>query len=68
MKTKVFSVISALIFAALAVSHVLKLALGWDVQLNGKALPEMASYIAIALFGLLACVGFACCCCKCEKK
>ena len=66
MNQKTFSIIAGVIFLLIAITHVLKLVLGWDVKIQGASLPNLFSYVAIVIFGMLGCAGF--CCCKGDKK
>jgi hypothetical protein len=54
MRQKTFSLVVGLIFLLIAVMHVLRLALKWEVVLNGWSVPMWASVIAIVITAYLA--------------
>jgi hypothetical protein len=54
MRQKTFSLVASLIFLLIAVMHVLRLALKWEVVLNGWSVPMWVSVIAIVTTAYLA--------------
>ena len=54
MRQKTFSLVVGLIFLLIAVMHVLRLALKWEVVLNGWSLPMWVSVNAIVITAYLA--------------
>ena len=54
MRQKTFSLVVGLIFLLIAVMHVLRLALKWEVVLNGWSVPMWVSAIAIVITAYLA--------------
>ena len=54
MRQKTFSLVVGLIFLLIAVMHVLRLALMWEVVLNGWMVPMWFSAIAIVIMAYLA--------------
>jgi hypothetical protein len=54
MRQKTFSLVVGLIFLLIAVMHVLRLALKWEVVLNGWSVPMWVSGVAIAITAYLA--------------
>jgi hypothetical protein len=54
MSQKTFSVVAGLIFLLIAVMHGLRLALKWEVVLNGWSVPMWASAVAIVITAYLA--------------
>jgi len=54
MSQKIFSVVAGLIFLLIAVMHVLRLALKWEVVLNGWSVPMWVSVVAMVIAAYLA--------------
>jgi hypothetical protein len=54
MRQKTFSLVVGLIFLLVAVMHVSRLALKWEVVLNDWSVPMWASAIAIVITAYLA--------------
>ena len=54
MSQMIFSLVAGLIFLLVAVMHVLRLALKWEVVLNGWSVPMWVSAIAIVITAYLA--------------
>ena len=54
MSQKTFSVAAGLIFLLIAVMHGLRLALKWEVVLNGWTVPMWVSVVAIVIAACLA--------------
>jgi hypothetical protein len=52
-----FSLVAGMIFLLVAVMHVLRLALKWDVVLNGWPVPMWVSWLALVIAGFLALEG-----------
>jgi hypothetical protein len=57
--TKSFVAISALIFALVALIHVLRLVQGWHVQLGPTDIPMSVSWVGLAVTAVLATWGAA---------
>ena len=53
MKTP-FTSLAVLVFAVVALVHVLRLVFGWDVTINGAAVPMWASALGILIAAGLA--------------
>jgi hypothetical protein len=51
---KPYTTIAVALFALIAFMHVLRLVLGWDVTVNGIAIPIWASLLGLVIAGLLA--------------
>ncbi|HAD99118.1 MAG TPA: hypothetical protein DCQ61_04205 [Gammaproteobacteria bacterium] len=51
---KNYIAISGSIFAIVAFAHLLRIIDGWDVIVNGQAVPMTISYMAFVATGLLA--------------
>ncbi len=54
MSQKIFSLVAGLIFFLIAVMHGLRLALTWEVVLNGWSVPMWVSVVAIVIAACLA--------------
>jgi hypothetical protein len=54
MNQKTFSLVAGMIFLLVAVMHVLRLALKWEVVLNGWSVPMWVSWLALVIAGFLA--------------
>lgn len=54
MKEKTYFIVSAIVFAALAVLHIIKLAYGWTMQLGNVVVPVWASWVCLAITGYLS--------------
>ena len=52
--TKLYVAISAIIFALVAVGHILRLVQGWQVQLGATDIPMSLSWIALVVTAALA--------------
>jgi hypothetical protein len=57
MSQKTFSLAAGLVFLVIALMHVLRLALRWDVLVGGWAVPMWISGVAIVISGYLASEG-----------
>jgi hypothetical protein len=51
---KPFNMLAVLIFAIVALVHVLRLVFGWEVTINGLAVPPWASVLGIVVAAGLA--------------
>jgi hypothetical protein len=49
-----FSLVAGMIFLLIAVMHVLRLALKWEVVLNDRSVPMWVSWLALVVAGFLA--------------
>jgi len=58
MKPKMYYAISGVLFAAVAVIHVLRLARGWEVLIGGWSMPAGASVAGLIVSGYLAIAAF----------
>ncbi len=54
MKEKNYFIVTAIVFAALAVLHILKLAYGWTMQLGDIVVPAWASWVFLVITGYLS--------------
>jgi hypothetical protein len=57
MDAKSYSRIAAIIFTVVALLQLMRALLGWDITINGAAIPLWASWLAAVVAGLLAVVG-----------
>jgi hypothetical protein len=57
MDAKSYSRLAAIIFAIIALLQLFRALAGWDITLNGAAIPLWASWLASVVAGALACVG-----------
>ena len=51
---KPFTLVAVLVFTIVAALQLLRVALGWEVTINGLVIPPWASLVAAALAALLA--------------
>ena len=58
MTQKTFSATAGIIFSIIAGLHVLRLLFKWEAVIGGFPVPIWVSWVAIALFGYLACTAF----------
>lgn len=59
MTTKAYLIVSTLIFALVAVVHVIRLTLGWPVVLGTLSIPLWVSLLAILVSASVALWGFS---------
>jgi len=52
--TRPFTLVAVLIFAVVALVHLLRLVYGWEVTINGAAVPMWASVLGIVIAAGLA--------------
>jgi hypothetical protein len=57
--TKLYLAISAIIFAVVAIGHIVRLAQGWEVQIGGMGIAMPVSWAALVVSALLAVWGGA---------
>ena len=57
MDAKSYSRVAAVIFAVIALLQLVRALAGWELTLNGSAIPLWASWLAAVVAGALACVG-----------
>ena len=55
---KAYNMITAAIFAVIAVLHLLRIIFGWPAQIGGLDIPLWASWLALVVTGALAYFGF----------
>jgi hypothetical protein len=54
MKQKMYNKVTGLIFAVVAVVHVLRVLQNWPVNLGGMEVPMVGSYVGAVVAGFLA--------------
>ena len=54
MNTKTYVIVSTLIFALVAIMHLLRVTLGWSVLLGTTSVPLWASVLAVLVFAGIA--------------
>jgi hypothetical protein len=52
--TKLYVAISAIIFALVAIGHIMRLVQGWDVQIGGMGIATSVSWVALVVSAVLA--------------
>ena len=58
MGQRSYNALTAAIFTVVAVAHLLRVILGWTVQIGSWEIPIWVSWLALVVAGLLAWVGF----------
>jgi len=58
MTARTYVLTAAILFALVAVLHVLRLVLQWDVMIDGHVVPMWASAVGVLVFGALSGLGF----------
>ena len=58
MNQKAYASVTAALFLAMAIMHLLRIILGWEVQISGLAIPFWVSWLALLITGALAYFGF----------
>jgi hypothetical protein len=57
--TKLYVTISAIIFALVAIGHIVRVIQGWDVQIGGMGIAMSVSWVALVVSAVLALWGGA---------
>lgn len=58
MGHKMYMTVSTIIFAVIALGHLLRVVLGWDVVVAGSVIPMWVSWAAFIVAGFLAYTGY----------
>ena len=58
MNARTYAVVCAIIFATVALLHVLRLLMKWSVTIDGYAMPMWLSVVAALVAGALSVLGF----------
>jgi hypothetical protein len=59
MRQKTFALVAGMIFLVVALMHLLRVALGWQVALGGWTVPMWVSWVALLIAGYLAYEGLS---------
>ncbi|MBI3619075.1 hypothetical protein HY213_03530 [Candidatus Peregrinibacteria bacterium] len=54
MKQQTYTIVSGLLFALIAIIHLLRALSGWGATLNGWSAPMWMSWVAVIITGVLA--------------
>jgi hypothetical protein len=57
METRSYSRVAAIVFAVIAALQLVRALSGWELTLNGAAIPLWASWLASVVAGALAFIG-----------
>jgi hypothetical protein len=61
--------VAGIVFVLIAVLHIVRIALGWTVVINGHEMPMWCNIVGIVVPGLLGAWLLCCACCKkCKDK
>ena len=55
---KAYNPLTAVLFLAIAVTHLLRIIFGWSAQIGGLDIPFWVSWLAVVVSGALAYFGF----------
>lgn len=58
MNRKTYMTVTAVLFLVVAVAHLLRIILGWRVEIAGLDIPFWVSWLAVFMAGALAYFGF----------
>ena len=58
MNRKTYMTVTATLFLAMAVVHLLRIIFGWRVEIGGVGIPFWVSWLAVPVAGALAYFGF----------
>jgi hypothetical protein len=58
LNRKTYMTVTAVLFLVVAVAHLLRIILGWRVEIAGLDIPFWASWLAVFMAGALAYFGF----------
>ena len=58
MGQRTYNLVTATIFAVVAMVHLLRIILGWHAEIGGIDMPSWVSWIALVVAGALAWIGF----------
>jgi hypothetical protein len=59
LNQKTYATVTAALFLAMAIMHLLRIIFGWEVQIGVVAIPFWVSWLALPITGALAYFGFA---------
>lgn len=58
MSRRIYFIVTAIVFALVALLHLLRIAYGWEAVTGGWAVPLWVSWIGLLVAGVLAAAGF----------
>lgn len=58
LKRKTYATVTATLFLVIGVVHLLRIILGWHVEIGGLSIPFWVSWLAVLVLGALAYFGF----------
>ena len=58
MNRNTYLTITAFLFLVVAIAHLLRIILGWHVEIGGLSIPLWVSWLAVLVAGALAYFGF----------
>ena len=58
MNVKMYAIVSSVIFALVAVLHLVRIVGQWPVVIDGWSVPMWASFVGFAVAGILSFAGF----------
>jgi uncharacterized protein involved in cysteine biosynthesis len=58
LNRKIYMTVTAVLFLVVAVAHLLRIILGWRVEIGGLGIPFWVSWLAAFVAGALAYLGF----------
>ena len=58
MNRKTYMTVTAVLFLVVAVAHLLRIILGWQVEIGGLSIPFWLSWLAVLVAGALSYFGF----------
>ena len=58
MNQKTYMMVTATLFLVVAIMHLLRIILGWQVEIGGLGIPFWVSWLGILVAGALAYFGF----------
>ena len=58
MEQRVYNTVTAVLFAIVALAHLLRIVFGWTAQIGGQSVPLWLSWLALIVTGALAYCGF----------
>ncbi len=58
MNRQTYMIVTAVLFAVITIIHIVRVILGWPVEIDGLSIPYWVSELAILVTGYLAYIGF----------
>jgi hypothetical protein len=58
LNRKTYMTVTATLFLAMGIVHLLRIIFGWQVEIGGLSIPFWASWLAVPIAGALAYFGF----------